>query len=431
MRIAIIGTGISGLTAAHRLASRHNLTLFEANDYIGGHTHTVEVELGGERHAIDTGFIVYNDWTYPNFLALLDRLEVESQPTEMSFSVHCDQNGFEYNGGSLNGLFADRSNLVRPSFYRFIGEILRFNREAPRLLEEPGDGPTVSRFLIEHRFSADFRDNYLLPMGAAIWSCPMGTFAEFPMRFIAEFYQNHGLLNVWNRPQWRVVRGGSRTYVEALIADFRDAIRLNTPVKQVRRSSEQVEVITARGEREQFDHVIFACHSDQALRILEAPTQIERDVLGAFPYERNTAVLHTDISLLPRRRRAWAAWNYRVSRDAAARATVTYNMNILQRLSSRHTFCVTLNDEDRIDPGKVLRRFVYHHPVFTTTRRAAQARHGELLDSNRSSFCGAYWGNGFHEDGVTSALAVCRLLDSRVSGAPQGRLVPATVGVGA
>jgi len=430
VRIAIVGTGISGLTAAHRLAGRHELTLFEANDYVGGHTNTVDVEIDGERHAIDTGFIVFNDWTYPNFIALLNRLGVPSQPTEMSFSVRCDQSGLEYNGGSLNGLFADRANLVRPSFYRFIAEILRFNREAPRVLEVASEELTVSAFLRGHRFSADFRDNYLLPMGAAIWSCPVGTFENFPMRFIAEFYQNHGLLNVWNRPQWRVIQGGSRTYVEALIDDFRDSIRLNTPVKQVRRFSDRVEVITAQGEAEPFDHVIFACHSDQALRMLETPTGPEREILGAFPYERNTAVLHTDISLLPRRRRAWAAWNYRVAADKPARATVTYNMNILQRLSSRQTFCVTLNDVDRIEPARVLRRFVYHHPVFTTARRGAQARHGELLDSNRSSFCGAYWGNGFHEDGVKSAMAVCAALDSRTCDSQRGELVAATAGAG-
>jgi len=414
MRIAIIGTGISGLTAGYFLSDRHELTLFEANDYAGGHTNTVDVQLDGERHAIDTGFIVFNDWTYPNFIALLDRLGVRSQPTEMSFSVRSDPTGLEYNGRSLNGLFAQRTNLLRPRFYRFIAEILRFNREAPRLMEQATGEPTVGEFLLEHAFSDEFCRSYLLPMGSAIWSCPMGKFAQFPMRFIVDFYKNHGLLNIWDRPQWRVIRGGSQRYVEALIRGFRDSIRLKTPVRQVRRSGDRVDVITADGSMEPFDHVIFACHSDQALRLLEAPSCAEREILGAFPYERNVAVLHTDVSLLPRRRRAWGAWNYHLGDDAPEQATVTYNMNILQGLTSHNTFCVTLNGERAIEPTQVIRKFVYHHPVFSTTRRAAQARHPELLGHNRSSFCGAYWGNGFHEDGVNSALAVCRAIDSHL-----------------
>ena len=425
MRIAIIGAGISGLTAAYRLSQHHEITLFEANDYLGGHTHSVDVEFGGERHVIDTGFIVFNDWTYPNFIALLDELRIASLPTSMSFSVRCDRTGLEYNGSSLNGLFAQRLNLFRPSFHRMIRDILRFNREGPELvLSRPADDAmTVGEFLREHRYSREFADQYLLPMGAAIWSCPTGTFAEFPIRFIVEFYRNHGLLSVRHRPTWRVIEGGSRTYVAAMVPRFRDRVRLNTPVESVRRTADGVD-ITARGRTaEHFDHVVFACHSDQALRMLVDPTIIERELLGAFPYERNSAVLHTDESILPRRRLAWASWNYQIPAEPTAHATVSYCMNILQHIRSKHTFCVTLNSDDRIDPARVLGRFEYHHPIFTTRRAIMQARHREVLNVNRTSFCGAYWGNGFHEDGVNSALAVC---DALREAQPQsfGRLRP-------
>jgi predicted NAD/FAD-binding protein len=411
MKLAIIGSGISGLVAAYRLRGDHEITVFEANDYPGGHTNTVDVELDGERHAVDTGFIVFNDWTYPNFIALLDELGVASRPTSMSFSVRDDRSGLEYNGCSLNTLFAQRRNLLRPSFYRMLADILRFNREARRLVDQCDDDTTVGEFLARHRYSREFADQYLLPMGAAIWSCPTGTFSQFPIRFIVSFYHNHGLLSVRNRPTWRYVLGGSRTYVQAMIHGFRDRIRLRTPVQSVRRFADHVSVQPRDGDAEKFDHVIFACHSDQALRMLgDGATRSEREILSAFPYGRNVAVLHTDESVLPRARRAWASWNYRLTGDESALASVTYNMNILQKIRSRHTLCVTLNDESRIAPERVLRRFEYHHPIFTTRRTAAQARHSELLNHNRTSFCGAYWGNGFHEDGVVSALRVCEAL---------------------
>ena len=411
MKIAVIGGGISGLVAAYRLCSEHDITVFEANDYIGGHTNTVEIEFDGERHAIDMGFIVFNDWTYPSFIGLLDELGVASRSTTMSFSVSDERTGLEYNGHSLNTLFAQRRNLLRPSFYRMLADILRFNREARNLVIKGNDEITVGEFLLQHRFSEEFARYYLLPMGAAIWSCPIGTFAQFPIRFIVDFYHNHGLLNVFRRPTWRVVEGGSRAYVNAMTRSFHDRIRLRTPVQSVRRFPNCVDVQPRGGPSESFDHVIFACHSDQALRILgDAATTPERELLSAFPYERNVAVLHTDISLLPRTRRAWASWNYRLYGDDSCPASVTYNMNILQGVRSRHTFCVTLNDESRIAPEHVLRRFEYQHPVFTTQRRYAQARHAELLFANRTSFCGAYWRNGFHEDGVVSALAVVKAL---------------------
>jgi predicted NAD/FAD-binding protein len=427
MKVAIIGSGISGLVAAWRLHARHDLTVFEANDYIGGHAHTVNVESAGERHAVDTGFIVYNDRTYPQFVRLLGEWGVQTKPTSMSFSVHDERTGLEYNGNSLNSLFAQRRNLIRPRFYRMLADIIRFNRDARRLARTAVDDEhTVGEFLTRGRYSRTFAEHYLLPMGAAIWSCPMGTFAEFPIRFIAEFYDNHGLLDLTNRPVWRVIDGGSKRYVERATAGFRDRIRLRTPIARVRREADSVEVTPAAGETESFDHVIFACHSDQALRILGSDaTPTEREILSAFPYQKNVAVLHTDTSLLPDRRSVWASWNYRVTADgvAAPTASVTYNMSALQGLPTRQTFCVTLNDEARIAPSAVRGRFEYDHPIFTVRRAAMQARHRELIDFRRTSFCGAYWGNGFHEDGVASALAVVEVLAGSRQAPSRGELL--------
>ncbi|MCL4141484.1 UNVERIFIED_CONTAM: hypothetical protein GTU68_040577, partial [Idotea baltica] len=410
-KIAIIGSGISGLTAANRLQHQHDIAVFEANNYIGGHANTVSVEMDGNTHAVDTGFIVFNDWTYPNFIRLLDELGVGSQPTEMSFSVRDDQSGLEYNGHSLNTLFAQRRNLLRPKFYRMIADILRFNRQIKQTNfdKQPNANQsalTVGEFLQQYKYSEEFQKHYLLPMGAAIWSCPMGVFADFPIQFIAQFYKNHGLVNIGNRPQWRVIEGGSRTYVKALVREFENRIRLNTPVLKVLRNGDHVTVSTQQFQ-EEFDHVIFACHSDQALKILgQDATKTELEILSQFPYSRNVATLHTDETKLPKNRRAWAAWNYTITDDVESAASVTYNMNLLQNIQANQTFCLTLNGESDIDPKKVLRQFVYHHPVFTLDREAAQARHAELIDVNRTSFCGAYWRNGFHEDGVVSALAV-------------------------
>jgi predicted NAD/FAD-binding protein len=430
MRIAIIGSGISGLVSAYHLHREHEVTIFEANDYIGGHSNTASVELDGVAYSVDTGFIVFNDWTYPNFIQLLEDLKVESQSTEMSFSVRDQQSGLEYNGHSLNTLFAQRRNIFRPRFYRMVADIVRFNRQAKAAdfgIGEAGRNQetTVGEFLKQNDYSTEFQNHYLLPMGAAIWSCPPGVFAAFPIRFIAEFYKNHGLLNVGNRPTWRVIKGGSQTYVKALVRDFESRIRLNSPVVKVIRSNDGVDVSTS-SSTEQFDHVVFACHSDQALKILSAnATKTEHEILSEFPYSRNVAILHTDETMLPTCRRAWASWNYLVTGDDRSAANVTYNMSLLQQIESPHTFCLTLNGESRIAPDKVLRRYIYHHPVFTLNRAAAQARHSELIDSNRTSFCGAYWGNGFHEDGVRSALAVVASLaraDSKPLKEPTGNI---------
>jgi predicted NAD/FAD-binding protein len=413
MKIAVIGTGISGLTAAWQLCRAHDLTLFEANDYVGGHTHTVEVEVRGRRYAVDTGFIVFNDWTYPNFIDLLDQLGIVSKPTVMSFSVRCERTGLEYNGENLNTLFAQRRNLFRPSFHRMIRDILRFNRAAPMLLDEARD-LSLDAWLREGNYSREFIDHYILPMAAAIWSAEPGLMGAMPARFFVRFFKNHGLLSVNDRPQWRVIRDGSRTYVEALTAPFRDRIRLNCPVEWVHRQPTHVQVKPWGAPVERFDEVIIATHSDQALRLLADPTPREWEILGAIPYQENEAVLHTDVRLLPRRKRAWAAWNYHLPAQPRDRVAVTYNMNILQGLDAPETFCVTLNRGEAIDPARILYRTTYHHPVFTGAGVQAQARRNEISGVNRTWYCGAYWSYGFHEDGVNSGLAVARgLLESQ------------------
>jgi predicted NAD/FAD-binding protein len=413
MKIAIIGTGISGLTAAWRLHRQHDLTLFEANNYIGGHTNTVEVELEGKRYAVDTGFIVFNDWTYPNFIDLLGQLGVASQTTLMSFSVRCERTSLEYNGENLNTLFAQRRNLFRPSFHRMIRDILRFNREAPVLLDGERD-LSLDAWLREGNYSREFIEHYILPMAAAIWSAEPGLMGNMPARFFVRFFKNHGLLSVNDRPQWRVIQGGSRNYVEPLTAPLRDRIRLNCPVEWVHRQPTNVQVKPWGGPAERFDEVIIATHSDQALRLLADPTPRECEILGAIPYQENEAVLHTDARLLPRRKLAWAAWNYYLPAQPRERVAVTYNMNILQGLKAPETFCVTLNRGEVIDPARILYRTTYHHPVFTEAGVQAQARRDEISGVNRTWYCGAYWSYGFHEDGVNSGLAVARrLLESQ------------------
>ncbi|GBL39866.1 hypothetical protein EMGBD2_11240 [Nitrospirota bacterium] len=412
MKIAIVGTGISGMVAAYLLHRDHEITVFEGADYIGGHTNTIDVEMDGRTYAIDTGFIVFNDWTYPNFTALLNRLGVASQPSDMSFSVTCERSGLEYNGTNLNTLFAQRRNLLRPSFYRMIRDILRFNRESPELLTQLEPGPLLGSYLDTHRYSRAFIDHYIVPMGAAIWSADHASILKFPARYLVQFFKNHGMLSVDHRPTWRVVQGGSRRYAEQMVAPFRDRIHLKSPVESISRCPEFVEVRTRLGGRDdrtlRFDHVIIGAHSNQALAMLDDPSPSENDILGAIRYQENEAVLHTDASLLPRRKLAWAAWNYHLLPTQPDRAVVTYHMNRLERLSSPHEFCVTLNHTQAIDPAKILRRITYHHPVYSQEAVAAQKRHNEISGINRTSYCGAYWGFGFHEDGVKSALAVCK-----------------------
>ncbi|MBM3344346.1 MAG: FAD-dependent oxidoreductase [Betaproteobacteria bacterium] len=409
MKIAIIGSGIAGNVVAHHLHQAHDITVFESAAHIGGHTHTHDVELGGERHQIDTGFIVFNDWTYPNFIALLNELDVASQPSAMSFSVRNEVSGLEYNGTSLNSLFAQRSNLLRPSFHRMIRDILRFNREASQRIVSKEE-IALGAYLAQGGYSPQFIDDYLIPMGAAIWSTDPARMLSFPARFFVRFFHNHGMLSVDQRPQWRAIRGGSARYVDKLVAPFRQRIRVNTPVERVWRMPGRVMVKTRDAEAESFDQVFFACHSDQALNMLADPSPLEREVVGAITYQSNEVVLHTDTSLLPRKKLAWAAWNYHVGAGRNA-ATLTYNMNILQSLKSRHTFCVTLNRTADIAPDKIIKRLNYDHPLYTPAGVAAQQRQHEVNGVNRTYYCGAYWRYGFHEDGLVSALAALKHFD--------------------
>ena len=406
MKIAIVGAGVSGLVCAHLLHDHHEITLFEANAYAGGHTNTIRVDTPDETHHVDTGFIVLNDRTYPAFERLLDDLGVATQPSEMSFSVS-DGGDFEYNGASPNGLFACRSNIARPSFHRMIRDLMRFNRKAPTIIGLNGSGPTLAEFLDSGGYSDEFVRRLIVPQASAVWSADPSRMWDFPAGMLAEFFANHGMLGLSGRPNWRTVRGGSARYVEALIRPFANRLRLSTPVRSIERRDDRVEVTPVGGESESFDEVIIAAHSDQALAMLADVSRAEAEVLGAIPYQENEAVLHTDRSLLPRRKRAWASWNFHLLDEPVGRTTVTYHMNRLQSLRASDEFCVTLNHADAIDPDSVIRRIRYHHPVYTPAGLAAQSRWDEVSGSRRTHFCGAYWGYGFHEDGVTSALRVC------------------------
>ena len=414
MKVAIVGSGIAGNVAARELRRDHDITVFESADHVGGHTHTHEVEVDGHLVSVDTGFIVFNRRTYPLFDALLTELGVPSQESRMSFSVRSEATGLEYNGTSLDGLFAQRRNLLRPSFLGMVADILRFNREAVGMLDRPGGERALGDFLAEGRYGRAFRDDYLVPMGAAIWSTDPKRMLSFPVRFFVRFLHNHGMLTVDDRPTWRTVTGGSARYVERLVAPFRDRIHVGAAVESIRRLPAGV-MVKVRGEAPvRYDAVFLACHADQALRLLADPTPAERSVLGAIPYSENEAVLHTDERLMPRAKRAWAAWNYHRLPDADAPVALTYNMNILQRLRTPRPLLVTLNRGEGIDPRHVLRRITYHHPLFTPAAVAAQARHAEL-DRDRTFYCGAYWRYGFHEDGMWSALQAVRHFRERHS----------------
>jgi predicted NAD/FAD-binding protein len=408
MKIAIIGGGISGLTTAHLLCEEHEISLFEANDYPGGHTNTLDVTHDGTRYAVDTGFIVFNERTYPNFIALLERLGVASQPSVMSFSAVCETTGLQYCATNLDTLFAQRKNLFSLPFWRMLLEIFRFNRSSAELYGSSDLNLTLGEYLRTHGYSPLFIEKFLIPMGAAVWSADPTQFLTFPAAAFVQFFTNHGMLNVVDQPTWRVVTGGSRQYVEPLIRPFRDRIRLATPVERVQRCGERVTVTPRGGEPEYFDHVVLACHSDQALGILADPSDAERELLGAIPYQKNDTVLHTDSRLLPSIPKARASWNCLLPRMQQDSVVLTYWMNLLQSITAPVDFCVTLNSPEVIDPEKVIRRLTYHHPVYSTAAFEAQKRRDEISGINRTSYCGAYWSWGFHEDGVTSAQAVCR-----------------------
>ncbi|MBE0484854.1 NAD(P)/FAD-dependent oxidoreductase [Marinobacter sp.] len=409
-RIAVIGAGVSGLTAAWLLSEHHDVHVFEAGDYAGGHTNTEKVDAGGRTWPVNTGFIVYNDWTYPNFIKLMDRLGVPSEVSSMSFSVDCHSSGLQYNGTSLNTLFAQRKNLLNVGFLKMIREILRFNKESRTDLAsgQIPEGETLGEYLNRNRYSRYFRNNYIVPMGAAIWSAPEIILEQFPIRFFLQFFNNHGMLSVDDRPTWRVISGGSASYVTRMMERLGERTHLNSPVTGIKRSKDGVS-LTVNDQTHQFDQVILACHSDQALAMLSDPTDQELQILGAIPYQKNDVVLHTDASVLPSNKLAWAAWNYMIPEHSTQPVSVTYNMNVLQNFhDAPETFCVTLNRSHDIAPDKVIKRFEYDHPVFTLAAVAAQGRYDEIGNRNRTHFCGAYWFNGFHEDGVRSALRVTK-----------------------
>ena len=413
MKIAIVGAGIAGLTVAHLLHPRCEITVFEAADYPGGHTNTVRVDTPNETHHIDTGFMVFNDRNYPNFERLLGALGVGWQPSTMSFSVSDPIGGFEYSSGSPNGLFADRRNLLAPSFHRMVVDVKRFQRAARSLIREGDDGVSLREWLEQQRFSRAFIERLIVPQVSAVWSADPRQLWSFPARFLAQFFYNHGMLGLRGRPRWSAISGGSARYVEALTAPFAHRIRLRAPVRAIRRSPDHIELTVAGAEPQRFDHVVLATHSDQALSMLADASSRERDILGGIPYQPNEAILHTDVRLLPRRRRAWASWNYHLLDQPSGRTTITYHMNRLQSLRAEREFCVTLNLGERIDPAKIVKRIQYAHPVYTPAGLKAQARVGEISGLERTHFCGAYWGWGFHEDGVQSALRVAHALGAR------------------
>lgn len=408
MRIAIVGAGVSGLVCAHMLHRDHEIVVFEAEDRPGGHANTVHLETDSGAYDIDTGFIVFNDRNYPAFERLLEELGVATQTSDMSFGVS-DGCNFEYNGASPNGLFAVRRHALTPSFQRMIADLARFNRDARELLRSE-ENPSLRQWLEQQGYSPAFVERLIVPQASAVWSADPAQMWSFPARFLLEFFDNHGMLAFARRPRWRTVTGGSRNYVQALIAPWRERLKLATPVTRVLRHPDRVEVTAHGSKPERFDAVVFATHSDEALALISDPSALERELLGAIPYQRNEAVLHTDRSLLPRRRRAWASWNYHLLGRDTGRATVTYHMNRLQSLRADREFCVTLNSTPAIDPEQIIATFQYAHPVYTPAGVAAQARHAEISGRNRTHYCGAYWGWGFHEDGVQSALRVAREL---------------------
>ncbi|TBR38450.1 FAD-dependent oxidoreductase [Marinomonas agarivorans] len=418
MNIAIIGTGISGLSCAYLLQQKHQVTVFESAERIGGHTATIPLEYEGKQYNIDTGFIVYNDWTYPNFIRLMEKLNIATKPTDMGFSVTCQQTGLEYSGSNLDTLFCQRRNLFNFSFLGMLKDILRFNKQAIRDLEtnQLDESITLGEYLKLKGYGKQFASHYLVPMGSAIWSSTLQEMMDFPLIFFVRFFKNHGLLSVNDRPQWRVLEGGSSRYLAPLTETYKDHIHLNSTILSVKRDSKGVLLTyslehSGKIQEARFDQVVFACHSDQALTLLgDDATQEESEILGAIPYRKNEVVLHTDISLLPANRKAWSSWNYNLGTDLQAPATLSYNMNILQGIDSETTFVVTLNNSKRIAPEKILGTYYYSHPVFTLEGIQAQARWADINGVKNTWFCGAYWRNGFHEDGCVSGIQVAEKL---------------------
>ena len=409
MKIAVIGSGISGISAAWGLSKQHEVSLFESADRLGGHTHTHDLQMAGKTYRVDSGFIVHNPENYPLFCAFLDELQVPTQATEMSFAVHNQATGMYYNAHSLATLFCQKRNLFSPKFHGMIHDIRRFYRECPALLKSAEDGPSLGQYLQQNRYGAMFINNHLIPMASALWSSPNASILEFPAKYLVAFMNNHHMLQISNRPLWRVLANGSKSYIEAVEKKWRVAVRLNANIVCVKRAADGVSIHSPDGV-EIFDQVIFACHSDQALNLLDAPTQAETDILGAIRYQDNETILHHDASVLPQDRKAWAAWNAHISDAADRQCTVSYCMNILQGMQSPEPFIVSLNQRGRIDPAKILAVMHYQHPVYSHEMIRAQRRRHEINGHNRSWFCGAYWGFGFHEDGFRSGHEVAQAL---------------------
>jgi predicted NAD/FAD-binding protein len=421
-RIAIVGSGIAGLTCAHQLGSDHDVVLFEAAPRLGGHANTVDVDdPTAGRLAVDTGFIVHNDRNYPHLVRLFEELGVPTVDTEMSFGVtdrdpSSPTNGFTYRATSPNTLFADRRNLVRPAMWKMLGDIVRFYRDARNFLDDGDDVTSLDEFVVEHRYGREFIDLHLIPMGASVWSADPSSFGAFPARSLFAFLRHHGLLGVGDRPQWRTIVGGSRVYVDAIAGRFPGSIRTSTPVLRLERSSEfdRRPTVVTRDGRESFDRVVIAAHSDQALAMFEQPTELQRSILGAIRYQPNRAVLHTDTSMLSPNERAWSAWNYDRRHAGQDAATLTYDMTALQHLPGRHRYLVSLNSETHIDPAQILRTIDYAHPVFDGPAIAAQQRFEEIDGVDGFHYCGAWWGYGFHEDGIASGKRVCDRIEASV-----------------
>ena len=409
MKIAIIGSGISGLTSAYLLNRNHDITVFEANDYIGGHTHTHNIKIKDKEYAVDTGFIVYNERTYPNFIKLLDALGVERQLSTMGFSVKSASEDYEYAGESLNSLFAKRSNIFRLGFLRMLYEMYRFGKKSDSTGLGLDVSITLGTYLRSENYSNEFINYFIIPMGAAIWSTPANKVLDMPAYFFIKFFYNHGMLEIINRPKWWVIKDGSSAYIKRIIKGFESKINLSSPIRTVSRLDNGIEIETANSKKPLiFDAVVFATHSDQALGMLKDPTEKEKDILSSIPYQKNEVLLHTDSSVLPKRKLAWASWNYQLDSNPESPVVLTYNMNILQSLDCDETFCVTLNDHQSVDKSKVLKKITYHHPLFTVKGIEAQKRKLEISGVNNTYYCGAYWHNGFHEDGVASAIEVCK-----------------------
>ena len=409
MKIAIIGSGISGLTSAYLLNRNHDITVFEANDYIGGHTHTHNIKIKDKEYAVDTGFIVYNERTYPNFIKLLDTLGVERQLSTMGFSVKSASEDYEYAGESLNSLFAKRSNIFRLGFLRMLYEMYRFGKKSDSTGLGLDVSITLGTYLRSENYSNEFINYFIIPMGAAIWSTPANKVLDMPAYFFIKFFYNHGMLEIINRPKWWVIKDGSSAYIKKIIKGFESKINLSSPIRTVSRLDNGIEIETANSKKPLiFDAVVFATHSDQALGMLKDPTEKEKDILSSIPYQKNEVFLHTDSSVLPKRKLAWASWNYQLDSNPESPVVLTYNMNILQSLDCDETFCVTLNDHQSVDKSKVLKKITYHHPLFTVKGIEAQKRKLEISGVNNTYYCGAYWHNGFHEDGVASAIEVCK-----------------------